>query len=42
MRMAVTPDMPHMPATLLLAGLLGFTALFTVLGARAFERRTIL
>jgi ABC-2 type transport system permease protein len=42
MRMAVTPDMPHMPSTLLLGGLVAFTALFTVLGARSFERRTIL
>ncbi len=42
MRMAVTPDMPHMPLPLMMAGLLGFTALFTVLGARSFEKRTIL
>jgi ABC-2 type transport system permease protein len=41
MRYAVTPDVPHMPMPLLLAGLLGFVALFTVLGARSFERRTI-
>jgi ABC-2 type transport system permease protein len=42
MRLAVTPDTPHMPQPLLLAGLLGYLALFTVVGARSFERRTIL
>lgn len=42
MRMSVTPDVPHMPALLLLGGLLGFTALFVFLGTRSFERRTIL
>jgi ABC-2 type transport system permease protein len=42
MRAAVTPDVPHMPAPLMLAGILGFTTLFTVLGAREFERKTIL
>jgi ABC-2 type transport system permease protein len=42
MRAAVTPDVPHMPTALLLAGMTGFTALFTVLGARSFERKTIL
>jgi ABC-2 type transport system permease protein len=42
MRMAVTPDMPHMPTTLLLGGLVLFTGLFTLLGARSFEKRTIL
>jgi len=42
MRLAVTPETPHMPLPLLLAGLLGFLALFTFLGARSFERRTIL
>ncbi len=42
MRMAVTPDVPHMPLPLMLGGLLGFTALFTMLGARSFEKRTIL
>ena len=41
-RLAVTPDVPHMPVALLLAGLLGFLVLFTRLGARAFARRTIL
>ena len=42
MRAAVTPDVPHMPVSLMLAGILGFTALFTALGAREFERKTIL
>jgi len=42
MRLAVTPEVPHMPAALLLPGLLGFTALLTLAGARAFEGRTIL
>jgi ABC-2 type transport system permease protein len=42
MRLAVTPDVAHMPAPLLIAGIVAFTALFTVLGARAFERKTIL
>jgi ABC-2 type transport system permease protein len=42
MRLAVTPDVPHMPLPLLLAGLVGFGALFTLLGTRSFEKRTIL
>ena len=42
MRLAVTPDVPHMPLPLLLGGLLGFGVLFTFLGMRAFEKRTIL
>jgi len=42
MRFAVTPDVPHMPAPLLLIGLIGFVILLTLLGSRAFERRTIL
>jgi ABC-2 type transport system permease protein len=42
MRLAVTPDVPHMPLPLLLAGLVGFAVLFTALGARSFEKRTIL
>jgi ABC-2 type transport system permease protein len=42
MRLAVTPDIPHMPVALMLSGLLGFFALLTYLGARAFEKRTIL
>lgn len=42
MRLAVTPDAPHMAVPLLLAGLVGYLALFTFLGARSFRRRTIL
>jgi ABC-2 type transport system permease protein len=42
MRMAVTPEVPHMPLWLMLAGLFGFTALLLAAGAKAFERRTIL
>jgi ABC-2 type transport system permease protein len=42
MRWALTPDVPHMPLPLLLGGLVAFTAAFTLLGARLFERRTIL
>ncbi len=42
MRMAVTPDVPHMPTPLLVGGLVGFTVLFVVLGTRSFARRTIL
>ena len=41
MRLAVTPDVAHMPAPLLLGGTLGFAGLFTLLGARSFEKRTI-
>jgi hypothetical protein len=41
MRFAVTPDVPHMPLPLLLSGLAVFVTLFTVLGARAFDKRTI-
>ena len=42
MRLAVTPEAPHMPLPLLLLGLFGYLALFTLLGARSFEKRTIL
>jgi ABC-2 type transport system permease protein len=42
MRLAVTPDVPHMALGLLLFGLLGYLALFCWLGSRAFERKTIL
>jgi ABC-2 type transport system permease protein len=42
MRMAVTPDVPHMPTPLLVGGLVGFTMLFVLLGTRSFRRRTIL
>lgn len=42
LRLAVTPEIPHMPLPLLFGGLLAFTALLVVLAARSFERRTIL
>src|SRR5262245_61698706 len=42
MRLAVTPDAPHMPTLLLLAGLLGWLLVFTLLGTRSFQKRAIL
>ena len=42
MRLAVTPDIPHMPLHLLLPGLLIYVGLLTWLGGRIFARRTIL
>jgi ABC-2 type transport system permease protein len=42
MRLAVTPEVPHMPVALLLPGLGFFTLALLLLGARSFERRTIL
>jgi ABC-2 type transport system permease protein len=42
MRLAVTPEIPHMPAWLILSGLFGYTLVFLLLGAKAFERRTVL
>jgi ABC-2 type transport system permease protein len=42
MRLAVTPNVPHMGAPLLFGGLAAFTVFFTWVGARSFERRTIL
>lgn len=42
LRLAVTPEIPHMSLGLLFGGLLAFTVVLLVLGARAFERRTIL
>jgi hypothetical protein len=42
MRLAVTPEAPHMPTLLLLAGLVGWLCVFTFLGKRAFEKRAIL
>jgi ABC-2 type transport system permease protein len=42
LRLVVTPEIPHMPLGLLFGGLFAFTAVLLVLGARAFERRTIL
>ncbi len=42
MRFSVTPDVPHMPAPLLIGGLGAFSLVFLLSGARAFERRTVL
>jgi ABC-2 type transport system permease protein len=42
MRLAVTPNVPHMSLPLLLGGLVGFLLLFTHVGTRSFEKRTIL
>ncbi len=42
MRLAVTPEVRHMHAALILGGLAVYGALFLAAGARAFERRTIL
>jgi ABC-2 type transport system permease protein len=42
MRLAVTPEIPHMPVGLMLAGQLGFTGLLLRAGAAAFIKRTIL
>ena len=42
MRLATTPSAEHMALPLLFGGLGGFLALFAFLGARSFERRTIL
>jgi ABC-2 type transport system permease protein len=40
-RAALTPPLPHMPPWLILGGLVGFCALFTFLGLRQFERRSL-
>jgi ABC-2 type transport system permease protein len=42
MRLAVTPNVEHMPVPLLLTGLLVYLLVFTSVGARSFEKRTIL
>ena len=42
MRLAVTPDKPHMPTSLLLAGCWAGWSSSRLLGKRAFERRAIL
>lgn len=41
MRAALTPTLPHMPLAAVLAALAGLTALFWVLGVRAFTRRAV-
>jgi ABC-2 type transport system permease protein len=41
MRLAVTPDVVHMPPALLLGGLALYVALFLFAGARSFASRTI-
>jgi ABC-2 type transport system permease protein len=40
-RAALTPQLPHMQPWLFLGGLVGFCALFTYLGLRQFERRSL-
>jgi ABC-2 type transport system permease protein len=42
LRSALTPQVPHMNMALLMPGLVCFAVLFTWLGARKFEQRTIL
>jgi ABC-2 type transport system permease protein len=42
MRLAVTPQVRHMPVALIFGGLAAFGALFLFMGARTFEKRTIL
>jgi len=42
LRYAVTPEIPAMSVPFLLLGLVGFTLVLFVLGARQFETRTIL
>ena len=40
-RAALTAQLPHMPLWAIFGGLLGFSALFTFLGVRQFERRAV-
>lgn len=40
-RAALTPQLPHMSLWLIFGGLVGFCALFTYLGLRQFERRSL-
>lgn len=42
MRFVVTPETPHMPLGLLMAGLLGYISVLGWTGAQAFRRRVIL
>jgi ABC-2 type transport system permease protein len=41
MRLAVTPQVRHMPVPLMLGGLAAFGTLFLMMGARTFAKRTI-
>ena len=41
MRAALTPTVPHMPAAAILAALVVITAIFLVLGLRAFDKRAM-
>ena len=41
MRAALTPDVPHMPTPAILAALVVITAIFLVLGLRAFDKRAM-
>ncbi len=40
-RVALTPELPHMPAWLVYGGLLGFSLFFTWVGLRKFEKRAL-
>ena len=40
-RAALTPQLPHMPLSLIFGGLAGFCVLFTYFGLRQFERRSL-
>src|SRR5256714_9484483 len=40
-RLALTPELPHMPAWLVYGGLLGFSLFFTWVGLRKFEKRAL-
>jgi len=40
-RAALMPQRPHMPLLLIFGGLIGFAALFTILGLRQFDKRAV-
>jgi ABC-2 type transport system permease protein len=40
-RLALTPNMPHMPMPLVYGALVGFSVFFTWLGLRKFESRAL-
>jgi ABC-2 type transport system permease protein len=42
LRLAITPQIPHMPVSLILSGLLTFSILFSFAGTLNFKKRTIL